>query len=88
MLMIEDDEDLPEDSDPNDALSEIANMVAGEVKKCRFDQKEKMKVGIPIVLSGSIKCNCCDGQKMANSEMLIGPARVQITVLYPYKPKS
>ena len=71
------DEDLP-DTDVSDALGEIANIIAGGVKKRMATLQLPLSLGLPIVMEGHLRLT--ERQQMAQMDVRLGktPARLLI----------
>ena len=82
MFMIEEDEALPEGIELSDALAEVANIVAGDVKSQLHDQDSTLMLGIPEVLDSVVNFCSSHHQAMAISEYKTGPVSVFVTVHY------
>lgn len=72
------DEELPE-SDVTDALGEIANIVAGGVKKRRSDATSGMTLGLPMVMEGHVRI--ADRQEVAHIDTAVGDVPVRLLVI-------
>jgi CheY-specific phosphatase CheX len=72
------DEELPE-SDVTDALGEIANIVAGGVKKRRSDAAAGMTLGLPIVMEGHVRVT--ERQEVAHVDTVVGEVPVRLLVI-------
>ena len=71
------EEDLPEE-DVGDALGEIANIIAGGVKKRMATAREPLAIGLPIVMDGHLRLT--ERQQIAQVDVKFGlvPARLLI----------
>jgi chemotaxis protein CheX len=71
------DDDLP-DTDVSDALGEIANIIAGGVKKRMATVQLPLSLGLPIVMEGHLRIT--ERQQMAQVDVRLGktPARLLI----------
>jgi chemotaxis protein CheX len=72
------DEDLP-DSDIGDALGEIANIVAGGVKKRMATVQQPLSLGLPIVLQGHIRIT--ERQQIAQVDVRLGSIPVRLLIV-------
>lgn len=72
------DEELP-DSDVTDALGEIANIMAGGVKKRRGEINTGMTLGLPIVMEGHVRI--ADRQEVAHVDTAVGDVPVRLLVI-------
>jgi len=72
------DEDLPE-SDVADALGEIANIVAGGVKKRKSHSHSAMVLGLPLVMVGQLRLS--ERQVLAQNDVLMGDIPVRVWVI-------
>ncbi len=72
------DEPVPE-SDVTDALGEIANIMAGGVKKRRSASHGGMSLGLPIVMEGHVRIT--DRQEMAQLDVALGDVPVRLLIL-------
>lgn len=66
------------DSDVSDALGEIANIVAGGVKK-RRSSHGGMTLGLPIVMEGHVRIT--DHQSMSHLDIALGDVPVRLLVI-------
>lgn len=71
-------EDLPEE-DVSDALGEIANIIAGGVKKRMAAGQPPLAISLPIVMQGHIRLT--DRQHLLETEVLIGDVPVRLLVI-------
>jgi hypothetical protein len=71
------DDPLP-DSDVTDALGEIANIMAGGVKKRRTSQGG-MSLGLPMVMEGHVRIT--ERQEMAHLDIALGEVPVRLLVV-------
>jgi CheY-specific phosphatase CheX len=71
------DEPLP-DPDVSDALGEIANIIAGGVKKRRV-AKTGMALGLPMVMEGHVRIT--DRQEIAHLDVALGDVPVRLLVV-------
>ncbi len=72
------EEELSE-SDISDALGEIANVVAGGVKKRRHSDFQGMSLGLPIVMDGQVRCT--DSQEVVQTEVAFADVPVRLIVV-------
>jgi hypothetical protein len=72
------DEELSE-SDVTDALGEIANIMAGGVKKRRSENNSNMVLGLPIIMEGHVRIS--DHQRMAHLDVALGEVPVRLLVV-------
>ncbi len=71
------DEDLPE-NDVGDALGEIANIVAGGVKK-RMSGQVPLALGLPIVMEGHIRLT--DRQQIVQLDVSLGDVPTRLLIV-------
>jgi len=74
----EDTEPLPP-ADIADALGEIANMVAGGIKRRMAKHDSSIKLGLPFFLHGRIEPLA--KQETAITEAMIGPVTAQLLLI-------
>lgn len=67
------------ESDVTDALGEIANILAGGVKKRRNDANTGMALGLPIIMEGHVRIS--DHQEMVHLDIAIGDVPVRLLVV-------
>lgn len=72
------DDELSE-SDVSDALGEIANILAGGVKKRMSDAHGGMSLGLPIVMEGHLRVT--DRQQIAQLDIALGEVPVRLLVV-------
>jgi CheY-specific phosphatase CheX len=72
------EDDLSE-ADISDALGEIANILAGGVKKRMSEYYASMILGLPIVMEGHIRLT--DRQQMAKHDIALGEIPVRLLVV-------
>ena len=72
------DEDLPEE-DVGDALGEIANIVAGGVKKRMASGEILLALGLPIVMEGHIRLT--ERQQIAQIDVLLGEVPTRLLIV-------
>jgi len=72
------DEDLPEE-DVGDALGEIANIVAGGVKKRMASGEISLALGLPIVMEGHIRLT--ERQQIAQVDVLLGQVQTRLLIV-------
>jgi CheY-specific phosphatase CheX len=72
------DDDLS-DSDISDALGEIANILAGGVKKRMSESHGGMVLGLPIVMEGHVRLT--ERQQMAELDIALGEVPVRLLVV-------
>ena len=86
MLLCEDDEELTEDDVP-DTIGEVANVTAGEVKKLLHCESEKVVIGIPMTVNGTIHWYKNGHQQRLASEVNLGPVVAKLILVYKQKKK-
>jgi len=72
------DDDLP-DEDVGDALGEIANIVAGGVKKRMASGEISLALGLPIVMEGHIRLT--ERQQIAQVDVLLGQVQTRLLIV-------
>lgn len=72
------DEDLP-DSEVNDALGEIANIIAGGVKSRCSEAHAGLSLGLPMAMEGHVRPS--DRQTFAHCDVGFGEVPVRLSVL-------
>ncbi|HEY5962319.1 MAG TPA: chemotaxis protein CheX [Polyangiaceae bacterium] len=72
------DDPLP-DTDVADALGEIANIMAGGVKKRSGESNRGMALGLPIVMEGHVRIS--EHQQMVHCDIAMGDAPVRLLVV-------
>jgi hypothetical protein len=77
------DEDLPE-SDVSDALGEVANIVAGGVKKRMATVQQPLSLGLPIVMEGHIRIT--ERQQIAQLDVRLGQIPVRLLIVSHKEP--
>jgi CheY-specific phosphatase CheX len=78
LAMDPDEEDLPEE-DVADAIGEVANIVAGQVKSAMSDTDASLRIGLPLFVQG--KVDYSDEVESAVADLNIGPVPVTFIVL-------
>jgi chemotaxis protein CheX len=82
------DEDLP-DEDISDALGEIANIVAGGVKKRMATAQQPLSLGLPIVMEGHLRLT--ERQRVAQLDGKLGQVPVRLLIVShkeaPFNPR-
>jgi CheY-specific phosphatase CheX len=78
LAMEPDEEDLPEE-DVADAVGEVANIVAGQVKSVMGAGDATIKIGLPLFISGKIDHS--DDVESALADILVGSVPVTLMVL-------
>jgi CheY-specific phosphatase CheX len=71
-------DDLPEE-DVSDALGEIANIIAGGVKKRMASVQPPLAISLPIVMQGHIRLT--ERQQLLEAEVLLGEVPVRLLVI-------
>jgi hypothetical protein len=79
LLCMAPDDAFSAESDIADAVGEIANMVAGGVKKRMDDRVPGILLGLPLFVSGGVEPH---GADRSVSEVRIGDVRAQVVVLW------
>lgn len=72
------EEELAE-SDVTDALGEIANIMAGGVKKRRSESHAGMALGLPIIMEGHVRTT--DRQALTHLDIALGDVPVRLLVV-------
>lgn len=72
------EEELSE-ADVTDALGEIANIMAGGVKKRRSESHGGMLLGLPIIMEGHVRVT--DHQQMVTLDIAMGEVPVRLLVV-------
>ena len=78
LSMEPDEDDLPED-DMVDAVSEVVNIMAGQVKRIVGGADSTMKMGLPLFVHG--KFEGADDVETAIADINIGPVSVILLIL-------
>jgi CheY-specific phosphatase CheX len=78
LLCMDPGEELPPD-DVADAVGEVANIIAGQVKRCIGDQASQVKLGLPLVVHGRFETS--DSVETAFADLNVGPVPVTVMVL-------
>jgi chemotaxis protein CheX len=72
------EEDLP-DEDVGDALGEIANIIAGGVKKRMAIVQLALALGLPIVMEGHLRIS--ERQQLAQADVKLGEVPVRLLIV-------
>jgi CheY-specific phosphatase CheX len=72
------DEELPEE-DVSDALGEMANIIAGGVKKRMATVQLSLVIGLPIVMDGHLRL--AERQQMVTSDVRLGQVPVRLLIV-------
>ena len=72
------EDDLP-DEDVGDALGEIANIVAGGVKKRMALVQMALAIGLPIVMEGHLRIS--ERQQLAQADVKLGEVPVRLLIV-------
>jgi CheY-specific phosphatase CheX len=72
------EDDLPEE-DVSDALGEIANIIAGGVKKRMSGGQSPLALGLPIVMCGHVRLT--ERQQVLEAEVQLGNVPVRLLVI-------
>lgn len=72
------DDDLPEE-DVGDALGEIANIIAGGVKKRMATGQVPLALGLPIVMEGHIRLT--ERQQIAQLDVSLGDVPIRLLIV-------
>ena len=67
------------DEDVSDALGEIANIIAGGVKKRMATVQLSLAIGLPIVMDGHLRL--AERQQMVTSEVRLGQVPVRLLIV-------
>jgi len=73
------DEDFESDEDVLDAVGEIANMLAGGVKKRMADRQPGLQMGLPLLVEGSPQRR--DRAEIAHADLRVGDVHATIFVV-------
>jgi len=72
------EDDLP-DEDVSDALGEIANIIAGGVKKRMATAQLPLALGLPIVMEGHLRLT--ERQQMAQTDVKLGQVSTRLLIV-------
>ncbi len=78
LAMEPDEDDLPED-DVADAVGEVANIVAGQVKTMMGEADTPIKLGLPLFITG--KFDYPEDVEIALADVRVGPVPVTLMIL-------
>jgi len=72
------EDDLP-DEDVSDALGEIANIIAGGVKKRMATTQQPLALGLPIVMEGHLRLT--ERQQIAQTDVMLGQVPTRLLIV-------
>lgn len=73
MLMYEEDEELPSDTNFADSVGEFCNLVAGEIKKRLHSQGHAVKISVPCIEQGIFESTTCKYAEPKSWQFELGP---------------
>lgn len=80
LLCLEPGEEELSDEDVADAVGEIANIVAGQVKRTIGGPGSSMKLGLPLFVHGKVETSS-DTVETAAADITVGPVPVTLLVM-------